>query len=149
MWRAWRNRHYLPHWRRAHHHIRVLLTIGALTIELIPERTILMATTIKAGQTLPMTLKYTDTAGNVTTTFKTDSPAQWADTTPTADTLSADADGNSAEALGLPAGGDDTINVTVMAGGVPFTASLALTVEPEVVVRTLAKVEIVPGTPTP
>ena len=149
MWRVWRDRQYLWHWRRHHHHIRVLLTLGNFTVELLPKETIHMATTINAGQTLPMTIEYTDSNGNKTSTWPTDAAPAWSDTTPATDTLVAAADGNSATALGSAAGGDDTINLALSAGGVPFSATLALTVVPVVVAPTLASIAIIPGTPTP
>ena len=108
-----------------------------------------MATTINVGQTLPMSIEYTDSNGNKTLTWPTDGAPAWSDTTPATDTLVAAADGNSATALGV-AGGDDTINLALSAGGVPFSATLALTVIPAAPpAPVLASIAIIPGTPTP
>jgi hypothetical protein len=135
-WRNWRDRQYLRHWRphrRHRYHMRVLLTVTPpvgepYSIELIPEGIIRMATTINVGQTQGYQINCLDSGGNLITPQPTfDAAPAWSDDTPATDTLTASADGLTATALGL-VGGTDTISVSLNIGGVPFSATEALTV---------------------
>lgn len=87
-----------------------------------------MAVTLEVGQTLNMALVFLDQAGNpMTTTPTPDSPPAWVDSTPATETLTVD--GTGLAATGTPlAPGTDTVSVTVVVGGVSFSASLDVTV---------------------
>lgn len=147
-WPIWPPPWVKRHIRHPHgHHVCPVLTIGDLAIDLLPQETIHMATTLTLGQTVPLSISYLDQNGQPMTTAPTpDAPPVWANGDPTVDTLTVAPDGNSATDLAVAAGAD-TITVNLSVGGKSFSASLAVTVIPPP--QVLTSVEIVAGTPTP
>lgn len=108
-----------------------------------------MATTMNAGQTLPLSIEYLDQNGMVMAVTPTpDAAPVWADTTPATETLTASPSGSSASVVGLAAG-TDTVHLNLSVNGNVFSATLDVTVEPGVQRETLTSIRIVPGTPTP
>ena len=107
-----------------------------------------MATSINVGQSLPLSLKFADAAGNDVANPNLDGPPQWANATPGTGALSQAADGLSATYQGVAAGAD-TVRVVLTAAGQSFTATLDLTVVAVAPAPNFASVQIVPGTPTP
>ncbi len=141
---------FCPFYRhRHHHHVRAVLIVGNFAVELIPQEILHMATTINVGQTLPLSIRYLDTTGQpMTTPPAPDAAPSWTNTDAAVATLTPAADGLTADALGVAAG-SDVVDLTLMVGGVSFSASLDLTVDAVVPVQTLGSIEIVAGTPTP
>lgn len=81
------------------------------------------------GHNVEASLAYLDANGNpMLVTPKPDSAPVWTNTTPATETLIPSPDGNTAEATTV-AVGTDSIGVTVIVGGVNFTASVAVTVD--------------------
>lgn len=108
-----------------------------------------MATEIKVGQTLPLSIRYLDQNGReMAATPIPDAPPAWGNSSPAVETLTAAPDGATASAFGLAAG-SDTIRVQLAVNGIAFTATLDVTVAEVVPTQTLTSVEIVAGTPTP
>ena len=135
--------HHRSH-RRHNHHIRVALVIGNVAVELIPNGAIHMAFTLDAGKTENLAIEYLDANGApMLVTPTPDSPPAWAQTNPAADTLTPAADGNTATSTGLPAGGTDTIQLTVIVGGHTFQATVDATINPAVAAQVLTSVGIV------
>ncbi len=108
-----------------------------------------MATTIKVGQSLPLSIEYLDQSGNpMLTAPMPDAAPQWAQTSPSAESLTASFDGHTATAIGL-APGDDTVDVKLSVGGRSFSASLGVSVAAAAGGQTLTSIAIIAGTPTP
>lgn len=104
-----------------------------------------MATTDIVGQTLPLSLAFLDQHGQpMTVQPSVDSPPQWSNSNPAAETLSVAGDGLSATAVAI-APGVDTITVSVSVGGQSFQATLDVSVTEAG--QKLTNVQIVPGTP--
>lgn len=141
--------HHFNRWnqrRRSKRYI-VVLVIGSFAVELIKGDRIIMATTIKVGQTLPMSIEFLDSNGNVVSPPPaTDTAPQWSQNDSSVGTLSQSSDGMSAQEIGLAAG-NDVISLDLVIGGKTFDATLDLTVE--AVASQVASIRIVPGTPTP
>lgn len=139
----WPFRHFL----HRHHHNRAhpVLVIDNFAVELLPNEVIHMAFTIVAGQKSALSIAFLDQHGNpMVPTPAPDSPPVWANTTPASETLTVAADGLSAVDTAV-APGTDTINLTVIVGGVTFAATVSVTVSaaPQV----LTSVQIVAGAP--
>ncbi len=140
-----------PRWfRRRHPHIRVILRVGNFAVELIPEEVIHMAATMKAGQTLPMSIEYLDQNGQPMATMPAlDSTPSWANTASSSvDTLTAAPDGKTASLLGNGSG-SDTVQLKLSVNGVPYSATGDVTVTSVAPQQTLTSIGIVFGTPTP
>ncbi len=139
-----------PHWCRKHHMpVRVVLSVGNLAIELIPEDIIHMATELKGGQTLPLSIEYLDQNGTpMAVSPLLDVPPSWANNTPATETLTASPDGLTASALAVAAG-TDTVRVSLSVGGVQFSATLDVTVPAFAPLQTLTSIGIVAGVPLP
>lgn len=106
-----------------------------------------MATVVKVGQKLPLSIQYLDSSGQPLTAPPTlDGPPSWANTTPATETLTAAPDGMTAEAAALAAG-SDTVRVQLSVGGQQFTATLDVTVQSVAPPQTVASIAIVAGTP--
>jgi hypothetical protein len=137
-----------PHWfRRHHHHLRVVLVVGKFAVELVPREIVHMATELKVGQTLPLSIEYLDQHGSpMVPSPVLDGPPQWANNTPATATLTGSADGLTASTLGVAAG-TDTVRVTLMAGGQQFAATLDVTVVAVEPAQTLTSIGIVAGAP--
>ncbi len=109
-----------------------------------------MATEQNVGQTLPLSIRFLDAAGQEPQPGEVapvpDSPPEWANSSPLIEGLSAAADGMTAAATGLAAGAD-TIRVTLRVGGIVYAATLDVTVNARVPSFTLASIEIIAGTP--
>jgi hypothetical protein len=136
--------HHRSH-RRHHHHIRVALVIGNVAVELFPKwiGVTHMAFTLDAGKTENLAIEYLDINGSpMLVTPTPDSPPAWGQTNPAADTLTPSADGNTATALGLDAGGSDTIQLTVIVAGVTYQATVDATVNPGTPAQVLTSVRI-------
>lgn len=134
--------HHRSH-RRHHHHIRVALVIGNVAVELIPNGVIHMAYTLDAGKSENLAIEYLDQNGSPMAVAPVpDSPPAWAQTNPSAESLTPAADGNTAVATGLAAG-SDTIQLTVMVGGKSFQATVDATINAVVPSQTLTSVGIV------
>jgi hypothetical protein len=147
MWRWF----FHPLWCRRHHRrVRIVIRAGNFAVELIPEEIVHMATTLHVGQTLPMSIEYLDQNGNpmLSAPPLLDAPPVWANNTPATETLTASADGHTASALAMAAG-TDTVRLTLLVGGVQFSATLDVTVAAVVPIQTLTAIAIVPGTPIP
>jgi len=114
----------------------------SVMIELHPFRRTIMDVTLSIGHTLTDTIAYLDQNGNpMLTTPTPDSPPVWSDSTPATETLTVAADGSSATGTPL-AVGVDTVSLTVIVGGVTFSATqnVIVTAAPQV----LTKVDITP-----
>ncbi len=109
-----------------------------------------MATELKVGQSLPLSIEYLDQDGKPMLVLPAlDGAPSWANTTPAAATLTAAPDGLSATELGV-AQGTDTVRVRLFVGGAQFDATLDVTVPAPVSTgQTLTSIGIVAGTPTP
>ena len=139
--------HHPDWWRRRRPHIRVILAAGNFAVELIKEDTIHMATSLKVGQTLPLSIDFLDQNGNTILTAPVpDAPPVWSSLDPAIESLTPSADGMTAEVVGLAAGAD-TVKVDLQVGGVDFTATIDVTVEAVAPAQVLTSIEIVPGTP--
>ncbi len=135
--------HHRSH-RRHHHHIRVALVIGNVAVELIPNGVIHMAYTLDVGKSENLAIEYLDQEGKpMLVTPTPDSPPVWAQTNPAAELLTPAPDGNTAVATGNQVGGADTIQMTVMVGGISFQATVDATVNAVVPSQTLTSVGIV------
>jgi hypothetical protein len=116
------------HHRPRHKHHPVLLVNG-LGIFLSSYQEIHMATTVSVGHTINLAIAYLDTNGNPMLTAPVpDAPPAWTNTTPATETLAVAADGNTAVATAVAAGGD-VITLTLASGGKSFSATLAVTVQ--------------------
>ena len=151
--RSRRRFHHGHHHRRHHHHIRVALIVNdEFAVELIPNGVIHMATTMKVGQSTVFTIAYLDILGVPMVTPPTpDATPAWSQIDATIESLLAAADGLSATAVGLDGGAKsrtDTVQVQLMVGGLPFSATIDSTVEAVVQGQTLGSIQIVAGTPT-
>ncbi|MES2137587.1 MAG: hypothetical protein V4502_11085 [Pseudomonadota bacterium] len=106
-----------------------------------------MATTIKVGQTLPLSIEFLDQDGKPMATAPVpDAAPAWAQTTPATESLTAAPDGMSASTVGVAAGGD-TVHLNLSVGGQAFSATLDVTVEAVAPSQTLTSIGIVAGTP--
>ena len=131
--------------RRHHPHIRVILIVGNVAVEIPVDGVIHMATSLNVGQTVPLSIKYLDQNGaEMVPTPTPDAPPAWAQTNSAAALLTASADGNTATAKGTLAG-DDVVQLDLAVGGKSFTATLDLTIVAAAPV--LTSVEIVAGPP--
>ena len=122
---GWRHRRRRHHRRRHHRHIRVNLTVNGYRYELQPHRKIHIMTALTVGHMDTLGIEYLDTTGApMLTPVTPDSPPVWtnAPSTPPVDTFVVAADGSSA-VLTATAAGADTVTLTVIVGGVTFTAS--------------------------
>src|SRR5208337_4439485 len=111
--RRGRHRH---HWRR---HVYILEP-GANT----------MSTSVTVGHVIDFSIQYVDTSGNpMLTPVTPDSPPVWADApaSPPVDTFTVAADGSTA-VLAATAAGGDTVTLTVIVGGVSYSASDIVTI---------------------
>ena len=134
--------HHRRH-RRHHHHIRVALILGNVAVELIPNGVIHMAFTLDVGKMENLAIAYFDQNGQpMVTTPTPDAAPPWSQTTPATEDLVAAADGLTAVAQGIAAG-TDTIKVDLMVGGVSFSATVDVTVNPVVAAQTLTSIGIV------
>lgn len=106
-----------------------------------------MSTTDIVGQTLPLSIAYFDQNGQPMQAAQTpDAVPAWTDTTPATETLTIAPDGLTATALAIAAGSDE-ISVSLSVGGKPFSATLAVSVNPQP--QVLTSIQIVAGAPTP
>lgn len=106
-----------------------------------------MASTIKVGQTLPLSIEFLDQDGNpMMPTPAPDAPPTWQQTSPATESLTAALDGLTASTTGVAAGGD-TVHLNLTVGGIPFSATLDVTVEAVAPSQTLTSISIVVGTP--
>ena len=106
-----------------------------------------MATTIKVGQTLPLSISFLDQSGQpMATTPTPDAPPTWADTAAVS-SLTQAADGLTASLVGNAAGAD-TVRVQLVVSGTPFEATIDVTVEAVAPTQTLTSIAIVAGTPS-
>lgn len=144
--------HHPRWWRRRRHHRRrarvILLVGGTFAVELIANEVVHMATELKVGQTLPLSIAYFDQNGapmDVTPT--PDAAPSWANLTPATAILTAAGDGLSANSVAAGAG-TDTVRVTLTVGGTQFAATLDLTVVAAPTSQTLTSIGIVAGTPS-
>ena len=111
---------------RHHHHHRFH------ELCLIPNRRNNMSNiTVTVGHKVDFVLAFLDQHGNpMLTTPAPDAPPVWTDTTSATGTLTASPSGLSASELAIAAGAD-TVSVSLMVGGVSFSASVDLTVQDE------------------
>ena len=87
------------------------------------------AVIVNVGHKVSMSIVYLDANGNpMLTTPTPDSPPVWTDSTPATGGLVVSADGLTAVETAI-APGSDTVNLTVVVGGVSFAASQAITVD--------------------
>jgi hypothetical protein len=123
---------------RHHRRFFVFLTIDETTILLHPSEENFMATVLTIGHTLKLALQVLDQNGNpMLTPVSFDAVPAWSNTTPATETLAVSGDGLSA--TGTPvAPGLDTVSVSFTIGGKPFSATLAVEVDPAVQVATSA-----------
>lgn len=102
-----------------------------------------MSTTVTVGHQINYSFIYVDTNGNpMLTPVTPDSPPVWADApaSPPVDTFTASADGSTAVLI-ASAAGSDTVTLAVTVGGVAYTASDLVTIQP--VPQTLGGIQIV------
>jgi hypothetical protein len=130
------------YWLRYHHHWAAVLVVDDVTIYLKPWEHTHMAVTLSVGHKLNLAIAFLDQHGNPLLTPPTpDAKPTWTDTTPATETLAVDASGLTA--TGTPiAAGTDTISLSLLVGGKPFTATLDVTVTPEA--QVLTSIDIVP-----
>jgi hypothetical protein len=109
-------------------HRGVTFTVQGVTVLLLAHQVLKMSTAINVGQTLSLAISFLDQAGSpMLTTPTPDSPPTWTQSNAAAETLAVAADGLTA--VGTPvAAGIDTITLTVMVGGVSFSATLEVDV---------------------
>jgi len=87
--------------------------------------------TMVVGHTDNMSIAYLDQHGNpMLVPPIPDSPPTWSQTTPDAATLTVAADGMTAADLAI-APGADVVSMTVVVGGVSFSATVPITISPE------------------
>jgi hypothetical protein len=133
----------LCHWHG--HQFHVILRVGRKFVVLNPRRITHMATSLQVGQSLPLSIMFSDQNGSpMNVTPVPDSPPTWTNTTAATGGITPSADGLSASYAGVAAG-TDTINLSVVVGGKTFAASIAVTVA--AAAQVLTSVEIVAGTP--
>ena len=102
-----------------------------------------MSTTVTVGHSIDYSFIYVDTNGNpMLTPVTPDSPPVWTDApaSPPVDTFTVAADGSTA-VLAATATGGDTVTLTVIVGGVTYTASDLVTIN--AAPQTLGGVQIV------
>lgn len=124
----WHPRHRHRHHHR--HHPRVVLVVNGFAIELNPYMRINLMFTVNVGHTVESTILFLDQNGNpMLTPVTPDSPPVWTNTpsSPPVDTFTVSPDGLSS-ALAATAAGSDSLSLTVIVGGVTFTASEAITI---------------------
>ncbi len=86
-------------------------------------------TTVTVGHTASLSISYFDANGNpMLTTPTPDAAPVWSNGDATIDTLTASADGLTAQDVAIAAG-SDTVSVSVVVGGVTFSATLAVVVQ--------------------
>lgn len=115
---------------RPHHHHspRPWLVVNGVAIELIPNQEIHVDITLSVGHTLTDSILFLDAVGNpMLTTVTPDSPPTWTQSTPATETLTASADGLTFSGPAI-AVGTDSVGLTVVVGGVTFSASQSVTV---------------------
>jgi hypothetical protein len=114
--------------RRHHHHIRVILILGGVAVELIPDGVIHMSALQDVGQTTSFSIEYLDQNGSLMLVPQSpDAAPAWSQTNAAVELLVAAADGNTASAKGLVAG-SDTVKVDLKVSGVSFSATIDMTV---------------------
>src|SRR6266849_673878 len=113
------------HHRHRHSHFRCLHEMV-----LIPRRRNIMSNvTVNVGHNVSFSLLFLDQQGNpMLVTPTPDAPPVWSDTTAATGTLTAAANGLTASEVALAAG-TDTVNVSLMVGGVVFPGSIDVTVQ--------------------
>ncbi len=85
--------------------------------------------TVNVGHNVSFSLLFLDQQGNpMLVTPTPDAPPVWSDTTAATGTLTAAANGLTASEVALAAG-TDTVNVSLMVGGVVFPGSIDVTVQ--------------------
>jgi hypothetical protein len=134
--------HHPPH--HVHRRIRyVLLTVQGVTVLLSPHMELFMSTVLTIGHKLNLSIAYLDQNGNpMLVTPALDANPVWANSDAGVETLSVSGDGLSA--TGTPvAPGNDTVSLSVTAGGQTFSAILAVEVDPAP--QVLTSIEIVPS----
>ena len=95
-----------------------------------------MSVSVTVGHKVDFALAFLDQHGNPMLTRPVpDSPPIWLDTDNSVGTLTAAADGLTAEELAIKEG-TDTVSVNVMVGGIKFEASIDIVVAPEAQVLT-------------
>jgi hypothetical protein len=136
--------HWHWHRRRPHHHVRPVLLIRGLAIELEPSEKLIMASTITVGgKGETLSIEYIDANGTVISPSPApDSPPVWTNSDNTVATDAVSADGNTNVVTGFKAG-TDAVGLSLVIGGVTFIATEEITVTDAV-----ASVRIV-ATPNP
>lgn len=130
------------HHRHHRHHPCVVLFVDGFGVLLHPNQENEIMVDVTVGHNVSMSLLFRDTNKNPMLTQPTlDAPPAWSNSTPATETLKVAADGLTAEADTVAAGGD-SVSVSLAVGGVSFSASLSVNVSaaPQV----LGSVEIVP-----
>jgi hypothetical protein len=95
---------------------------------------------VTVGHKVDFKLAFLDQHGNpMLSPVTPDSPPVWLDTDSAVGTLTAAADGLSAEETAVSAG-TDTVTVSLMVGGVKFEASIDVAVQPEAQVLTSVQI---------
>lgn len=117
--------------RHPHHHRHApWLIVNGVAVKLIPHGVVHMAVTLSVGHTLTETIAFLDQSGNpMLVTPTPDSPPSWSDTNSAVETLSVSPDGLSFSGPAIAAG-TDVVNLTVIVGGVSFSAVENVTVTP-------------------
>jgi hypothetical protein len=116
--------------------------LSVFSIHLVPFQENVMDITLSIGHTLTDAIGFYDQNNNpMLTTPTPDSAPVWSDTTPATETLVAAANGLTATGTPL-AVGSDVVSLTVIVGGVTFTATqnVTVTAAPQV----LTSVQILP-----
>lgn len=107
------------HRRHRHHRLRQIAIVAFVH----HHGKIHMSTAANVGQNILFAIQQFDTAGvPMPTPDAYDSSPVWSNTNPAAETITAAPDGLTATGSVIGAG-DDTVTVTVIVGGVSFTAS--------------------------
>ena len=123
LWRHWHRRPPRPHY--------LLLVIDNFAVLLHPNEENLAMTQVTVGHQLALSILFLDQRGNPMLTAPTpDAAPSWSNSTPATETLAAAADGLSAVATTV-APGTDTVSLSVVVGGVTFSATLGVEVDAE------------------
>lgn len=105
-----------------------------------------MAKTVTAGKTVPLSIGFLDQFGaEFVPTPTPDSPPTWTQANPAAGALSFSADGLTGHYAAANAAGADTVTMTVMVGGVIFSATLDISVVGAAPAPILTSVVIIAG----
>jgi hypothetical protein len=129
------------HHHRHHRHHRphaVILIINDFSIQLIHNTEIHMATIVTVGHKVNLAVIYLDANGNPMLVTPTADSVAWTNSNPAAETLATNADGTATTTA--IAAGLDTVSLTVIVGGVNFTATLD--VEVDAAAQVLTSVQI-------